>query len=86
MTKRAATWGKKGTSGFTLVELSVVILILGTIIALIATGYNNYQIRKNLETNQNRITAASEKIYEFRKIHGFYPCPAPLNAQRDNAD
>ncbi len=72
-------------SGFTLVELCVVIIILGTVIALVSTGYQSWQAQKRVETNQERIASASEKIHEYRKIRGFYPQPASLTAPRSDA-
>lgn len=86
MSKKTEAGRQINNSGFTLIELSVVILVLGTIIALVATGYQSYQVKHLQEQSQSRVDEAAAKLYEYRKIHGFYPCPASLTAARNTAD
>ncbi|PZP54631.1 MAG: hypothetical protein DI586_09310 [Micavibrio aeruginosavorus] len=74
------------SAGFTLVELCIVIIILGVVISVVATGYQSWQKQVKVETNQARVATAAEKINEYKKIHGHFPQPASLTLPRGNAE
>ncbi len=76
---------KKSSAGFTLVELCVVIVILGTVIAMVATGYQSWQTEVRLETNRERVASTADRINDYKKIHGHLPQPASFTIPRGDA-
>ncbi len=82
----SAAKSNKSSAGFTLVELCVVIIILGTVIATVATGYQSWQAQVKVETNQERIASASDRINDYKKTHGHFPQPASLTLPRGDAN
>ena len=69
-------------NGFTLIEMSIVITILGLIIASAATAYTQWQKFQRYETTQNNVENAQVAIENFLAQNGRYPCPAPLTTTR----
>lgn len=75
---------RKRTSnqGYTLIELTMVILIVGVIVGSGIAAYKIYKTDREMaltETAKVRITLA---INGFRERYGRYPCPASYTAQR----
>jgi prepilin-type N-terminal cleavage/methylation domain-containing protein len=67
-------------NGFSLIELSIVILIISLISTAILALYNRKDIsEKNTETKE-KMEKISEAMKLYFKEHGYLPCPAPLNA------
>ncbi len=64
------------TDGFTLIEMSIVILIVGIVtIPMIAT-YQTSQTQKKMTTTWDNIEFISSQISNFVGPQGRYPCPA----------
>ncbi|HEY8190838.1 MAG TPA: prepilin-type N-terminal cleavage/methylation domain-containing protein, partial [Alphaproteobacteria bacterium] len=76
----------KSESGFTLIEMSMVILIAGLIIGTATSYYGLYLKRENMKVTAENVTAVTNKISEFRNINGRYPAPASLTLPRGDAD
>ncbi len=75
---------KKNNAGFTLIELTFVILIFGLLIAMFSPLYNLYlKNQAELTTQQNTQLLISE-ITEFLTVNGRYPCPAPPAVARED--
>lgn len=72
--------------GFTLIEMSLSLLIVGLIFASGANYYSLYQKREDARITSESITAVTAKLSEFRNINGRYPAPASLTLQRGDAD
>ena len=70
--------------GFTLIEMAIVIMLLGLIIASAAPAYKLYLNHKATEETQANIEQITAAIGAFREINGRYPCPASLTAQRND--
>ena len=68
--------------GFTLIEMAMVIMILGFIIAAFTPMYKVYLDDKAARETQADIDNLSAAIGSFRSMNGRYPCPASLVAQR----
>ena len=68
---------KKSTSGFTIVELLIVIVVIGILAAIVIVAYNGVQARAR---DSKRVTdmAAIQKALALYKIdNGVYPASAP---------
>lgn len=68
--------------GFTLIEMSIVLMIVGLIIASSATAYVQWQEWQRFETTKNNVATAQTAIETFLAQNGRYPCPASLDALR----
>ena len=66
--------------GFTLVEFSIVLVIVSISIATLLSLYIPYRQQMLVEKNANAITAMNEAIDTFFRIKRRWPCPAPLSA------
>ncbi len=63
-------------AGFSLVELSIVMVIVSTIAVFGLEGAATFLSRTAYETTALRIQAIDEAILKFRQINGRLPCPA----------
>jgi prepilin-type N-terminal cleavage/methylation domain-containing protein len=78
--------GRSGIRGYSLIELAVVMVVAGILLASFTSAYNLYlqqQIRIKTELNASLITSALSN-YLIQK--GRYPCPARMDALRTDAD
>ncbi|HPD83641.1 MAG: type II secretion system protein [Alphaproteobacteria bacterium] len=73
-------------NGFTLVEISISIVILGMMLATAAPLYKKYQQNKKIERSELSLLLASNAVGGFKSIYGRYPCPAPSNAVPGSAN
>ncbi len=71
--------------GFTLIELSIVIVIIGLLTAGVMQMYSNYIEQKGLTVTQDNIDNAQDKIMAFQQKYGFFPCPAERTPPGDIA-
>ena len=69
-------------SGFTLIEMAVVIMILGIAIAAATPLYKQYLTDREREATEDVIRMASAELGNFRSLRGRYPCPASLTDVR----
>ncbi|MBP7904085.1 MAG: prepilin-type N-terminal cleavage/methylation domain-containing protein [Alphaproteobacteria bacterium] len=77
---------RNSQSGFTLIEMSIVMMIFG--IALIAglKLYDNYMVHNKVVATGSSISLTSRAVSDFRARFGRYPCPASLTAVRGTPD
>jgi prepilin-type N-terminal cleavage/methylation domain-containing protein len=71
-------WTKQKQSGFTIVELLIVIVVIGILAAITIVAYNGIQQRAD---NTKRVAAAKEwqkRIIAYASSNGSYP-PSALN-------
>jgi prepilin-type N-terminal cleavage/methylation domain-containing protein len=74
-------------SGFTIVELLVVIVIIGILAAITIVAYTGVTNRANTASIQSDLTNASQQLKMYYTEHGFYPtsissttgCPTPTD-------
>lgn len=59
-------------SGFTIIELMIVIVILGILTAMAIPTYNNYQIRQNREAARHLLNEATNSMERYYLLHGRY--------------
>ncbi len=68
--------------GFTLIELTIVLVIVGIFIAAVATLAKPYFIHKQKERTSHAIRTIEQGLANYLDRNGAYPCPAPLNSSR----
>lgn len=67
---------KSRQSGFTLIELSVVMVIVGLLTVGAIKLYEAYLQKNIVVTTNDNIKAATAALQKYQQDHGFYPCPA----------
>lgn len=72
--------------GFTLIEMSAVLLILGLLVAAGGRLYTQWLEFKAVEDTRTDITTANMALQNFLETYGRYPCPAGLTIDRDDPD
>jgi prepilin-type N-terminal cleavage/methylation domain-containing protein len=72
--------------GFTLIEMAIVVMILGLVIAGFTPLYRLYLEDKAVHETKVNIDGITAAIGSFRAVNGRYPCPASLTAQRGAPD
>ncbi len=72
--------------GYTLIELSIVMLILGVGVASALQWYSVHQKKQKFETSESNITQVTNALGDFRSMFGRYPCPASFTAISGDTD
>lgn len=81
------TLNKKTTQhGFTLIEMCIVLLIIGILIAPAISIYNQYETSRKIEQTNNALKDTANNIEGFLTNYGRYPCPAPADAVPGDID
>ncbi len=73
-------------TGFTLVEMAIVLMILGAALVAGMRLYDSYLKHQQIVTTTSNISLASRAVSDFRARFGRYPCPASLTAARGTAE
>ncbi len=74
------------SKGFTLIELSIVLVIFGLIVASSATAYVQWQNWQRYETTKTNVEDVTTAIESFLLQNGRYPCPSSLDADRTDGN
>ena len=72
--------------GYTLVELSLVLIIIGILSAGSFTAYGLYHQQSQAGETQEEITQIAARLEDFRVKYGRYPCPANMTARYGDKD
>lgn len=64
------------TGGFTLIEMSIVIILAGFAMIPLTSMYRNYQVQKERNVTQEAINYTASIIAQFPSSSGHYPCPS----------
>ena len=64
---------KKQGSGFTIVELLIVIVVIGILAALVIVQFTNIQARARDTERKSDIRAVQSKVAEYYALNGKYP-------------
>lgn len=69
---------KTNTSGFTIVELLIVIVVIGILAAITVVAFNGIQNRANDTAIQSDFRSVASKIEAYKAINGAYPTVAQM--------
>lgn len=73
-------------AGFTLVELSIVLIISGLIIGTISSAMNIYIKKQRIEATRTRLQMAEGSLNAYLNLNYHYPCPALPSITRGKKD
>lgn len=76
----------KKDSGFSLIELSVVLLIIGLLLITSFEGSKYFLIQNHVKATNVKLNAIQRAIEIYVRRTGHLPCPAPLMATSGNSD
>lgn len=71
----------KSQGGFSLLELSVVLIISGLLFALAVSTYKGYYEKEKIYATQTKLDSLAEAMDKFFATYGYYPCPASYSAK-----
>jgi prepilin-type N-terminal cleavage/methylation domain-containing protein len=77
---------KRNILGFTLIELSIVILIISLILGGMMTLYNQRLRAERLAEVNRRMGVIAEALYQYRLANNKLPCPANSSVATSDAD
>jgi prepilin-type N-terminal cleavage/methylation domain-containing protein len=69
----------KSHSGFTIIELLIVVIVLGLLIAIVLTTYSGIQVKQRNLTRQNDIQDIQKQLEAFYSQNGYYPSLKDIN-------
>ncbi len=73
---------KKRTNGYTLLEMSIVMIVVGIVMASAASAYNIYLKNKAQVDTASNINTVMSAVSNYFIQNGKYPCPARLDLPR----
>jgi prepilin-type N-terminal cleavage/methylation domain-containing protein len=73
-------------SGFTLIELTIVILIGGILISFMGTALLAFMKRNEISKTKFNMEKVQIAMTQYFHINGHYPCPAPRTSGPEDAD
>ena len=69
------------TSGFTIVELLIVVVVISILAAITVVSYNGIQNRAKDAAALNVTKNVEKKVQLYKSLYGTYPTTTQLNAQ-----
>jgi prepilin-type N-terminal cleavage/methylation domain-containing protein len=76
-------WAKNKQSGFTIVELLIVIVVIGILAAITIVAYNSVQNRARNTTAMADLSSNGQRIMSGEAITGNYPTTIEANSSAD---
>lgn len=80
MSMRKITLMRKNTSGFTIVELLIVIVVIAILAAISIVAFTGIQERARLSSNQSRLADINKLILLYHADKGEYPGTATVHS------
>lgn len=74
----------KKQAGYTLIELSIVLLVIGLFFAGLSKAYQLYVMEQRTEKTEFKRLIIDFALNDFKKRYGRYPCPASYTLNRTN--
>ena len=71
---------KKRNSGFTIVELLIVIVVIGILALLVITTYSGIQAKARNAKRQTDVASVQTQLEAFFSQNGYYPSLADMNS------
>lgn len=72
--------------GYTLLEMAIAMVVIGTIMGSAASAYNVYAKKQSVDTTSANIGLATEAVGNYLIQQGRYPCPARTDLDRSSPD
>lgn len=69
-------------SGFTLIEIMMVMIIISLILTPLIYWYSVYEKQRKITLTKERVEQAYQKLVDFKKFNNFYPLPGGLSQPR----
>ncbi|PCJ99514.1 MAG: hypothetical protein COA45_05610 [Zetaproteobacteria bacterium] len=66
--------------GFSLIELAIVLVLIGLVIAPAISIYHTQRIKTDWDRTEANVDSSVDELGRFRSVHGRYPCPASETA------
>lgn len=85
MKNNTASSDRRRQAGFTLIELSIVVMIVGLTMSAFGAAFLQYLQNAREKAVQQKIEDIETALGRFLAINGRYPCPAQVNAQPDTS-
>ena len=76
----------KNTQGFSLIELSIFLIISGLLFSTGLNAYDQYRQKKARIETQNKIETIARAFSRYYTYYGRYPCPARSNVPTTSAN
>lgn len=76
---------RRAQAGFTLIELSIVVLIVGLMLSAFGAAFVQYMQTAREKAVQQKIEDIETALGRFLALNGRYPCPARMIAPPDSA-
>ncbi|MCC7304783.1 MAG: hypothetical protein IT558_00830 [Alphaproteobacteria bacterium] len=76
MTDKNHMQNRSAYGGFTIIELSIVIIIFGMMVIAVMTAYSLYTKQQATQETNDRMMAIEVALTEYQSLFGGYPCPA----------
>jgi type II secretory pathway pseudopilin PulG len=73
-------------SGYSLLQMAIALMVVGILVGSFIQAYLVYNEGQKITKTQATVEMAVAKIQTFRQSNGRYPCVAPLDAARGDAD
>lgn len=70
----------KMEQGFSLLELAIVMVLIGLVVAPAISMYHNNRIKTDWQGTEDNIETNVDELGRFRSVFGRYPCPASRTA------
>lgn len=84
MTSKPVTYSNQ--KGFTLIEIAIVIIIAGILLAFLGDALTNYLKNNRIQTTEYRLEQIKESLVQYLSINRKYPCPANIELAADDAN
>lgn len=75
---------RRHVAGFTLIELSISLIIMGIMVSTFCLYLNGQAKAKAIKTTKDNLARSELALRSFLEMNGSYPCPASFNARRGN--
>ena len=74
----------KKQKAFSLIELSIVLVIAAALIASAINGFSKWDKKAQIEKQKNDLETVRAALLDYYQINGRLPCPAPQNVASNN--
>ncbi|MGZ9097312.1 MAG: hypothetical protein ACXW30_03330 [Micavibrio sp.] len=74
----------KRNDGYNLLQMAIALLIIGVLSIPLGGLYFLYEKNRKIDETHRNVESAMNAVQGFRKMDGYFPCPAPLNVDRSD--